>query len=140
MYILPHSFDSSLRCWDSTQFGDYYLHIYTFAFYLMDNEEIEDSPRDITKWLVAWTAVIIFGVFLFSYFQEEPESKKNTLDDRMKLIEDMRAEKKSYEQKITDLNQRIVKQKCDVFSEVKAKTQWEQDCQEVFEQQKSVTE
>lgn len=122
-----------------TQFGDYYLHIYTFAFYLMDNEEIEETPRGNTKWIIVLAVVFVVIVF-FAVVYDTDKAKKNTLDDRVKLIEDMRAEKKSYEQKITDLNQRIIKQKCDVFSEVKAKTQWEQDCQEVFEQQKSVTE
>lgn len=107
----------------------------------MDNEEIEETPRDVTKWIILWAIVLIAIAFLYSLFQwEEPKSEKKSLDEKVKLIEDMRAEKKWYEQKITDLNQRIVKQKCDVFSEVKAKIQWEQDCQEVFEQQKSVTE
>lgn len=105
----------------------------------MDNEEIEETPRGNTKWIIVLAVVFVVIVF-FAVAYDTDKAKKNTLDERMKLIEDMRAEKKIYEQKITDLNQRIVKQKCDVFSEVKAKTQWEQDCQEVFEQQKSVTE
>ena len=117
------------------------LHIYTFAFYPMENEEIEETPRDVTKWVILGAFIVIIASIVYVLATtDSPEKTKSSLDDKMAKVEQMRAEKKDLEKKIIDLNQKITKWKCEIFNQVKAKTQWEQDCQEMFELQKQTTD
>lgn len=107
----------------------------------MENEEIEEIPRDVTKWVILGAFLIIMASVVYVLVTSEtPEKTKSSLDDKMAKVEQMRAEKKDLEKKITDLNQKITKWKCEIFNQVKAKTQWEQDCQEMFELQKQTTD
>lgn len=107
----------------------------------MENEEIEEIPRDVTKWVILWTFIIIMASVVYVLVTSDaPEKTKSSLDDKMAKVDQMRAEKKDLEKKITDLNQKIIKWKCEIFNQVKAKTQWEQDCQEMFELQKQTTD
>lgn len=117
------------------------LHIYTFAFYPMENEEIEETPRDVTKWVILGAFIVIIASIVYVLATtDSPEKTKSSLDDKMAKVEQMRAEKKDLEKKIIDLNKKITKWKCEIFNQVKAKTQWEQDCQEMFELQKQTTD
>lgn len=95
--------------------------------------------------------ILVIGVILLgaSYFvgeaiKAQKSSPWESLDSRMQLLQSLRAEKQSNNEKIDDLKQknflldeRIVPLKCSLFSDVTAGDQWEIDCRDFFEGQQS---
>lgn len=103
-------------------------------------QEVQPQEKNIIKYSIIGFVIILAITLYFVIWHNNTKPQKSSIDERMKLVEQMRDEKKLYERKITDLNQKIIKQKCDIFKDVKASTQWETDCKETFEQQQQITE
>lgn len=81
--------------------------------------------------------VLLGTMFLASCTKNETPVVKATVDDKIVLLKQYRAEKKDLQNKIYQKDQQIIALKCSVFSEVWAKDQWDLDCQDFFQNQQS---
>lgn len=80
-------------------------------------------------------ALLIISTLALSSCWQEPV--KPSIEDKLSQLKEMRAEKKSHQNAIFTIDQKIVPLKCGIYSEVQAKEQWDLECQDFFQEQQS---
>lgn len=97
--------------------------------------ELQPHSSFVRYFFLIIVAIVIIGL-TYAYNSHDSE-KKVTIDDKLATLKTLREEKKSHEQAIYTINQKIVPLKCSIYSDVQAKEQWDLECQNFFQEQQS---